>query len=198
MATQVLAITGSYRRDGIIASAVEAVLAGARAQGAETRTINLMEMHIEFCTNCRACTQAPGNRRGACVQQDDLESILAAVDAADAIVLAAPVNFFNVSAVFRRFMERLAGYAHWPWGQPGPSFREKRPSKRSLLVASAAMPGLFLPFATGAPRALQLTSKTLGARPVGKLWIGLCASDPHQPLSPRTRARAERLGGKLA
>jgi NAD(P)H-dependent FMN reductase len=196
--TQVVAITGSYRHDGVIDSAVAAVLAGARRQGAETATIRLMDRHIEFCTNCRACTQAPGVRRGLCVQHDDLEEILARLDAADAIVLGAPVNFYNVSGVFRRFMERLLGAAHWPWGARfGPVVRDQALARKAVLVSSAAMPGFLLPLATGAPRALKVTARILGARPVGRLWIGLAAIDARQPLSARILARAEALGRKL-
>ena len=175
-------------------AAVAAVLEGARAAGAETSSIRLLDQHIEFCTNCRACTQVSGTRRGACPQQDDLEAILAEVEAADAIVLGAPVNFYNVTAVFRRFLERLAGYAYWPWGRPGPAFRAAHPAKKAVLVSSMAAPGFLLPLATGAPRALKMAARVLGARPVGKLWIGLSAIAQDQRLSPKLEARAQALG----
>lgn len=176
---------------------MEAILAGARAAGAETNTIRLMDYHLEFCSNCRACTQEPGVRRGRCVKKDALEDILMEVDEADGIVLGAPVNFYNVSAVFRRFLERLVGFVYWPWGQSGPSIRDKRLPRKSVLVASSAMPGVFLPFATGAPRALKTASKVLGARPIGSLWIGTSANEPHHALSSKAIAKAERLGGNL-
>jgi hypothetical protein len=197
MAPKILAITGSYRRDGIIETAVEAILAGAQAAGAETSIIRLMDHHLEFCSNCRTCTQDPGARRGPCVQDDELEEILVKVDEADGLVLGAPVNFFNVSAVFRRFLERLVGFVYWPWGQPGPSVRDKRLPRKSVLVASSAMPGLFLPLATGAPRALKTASKILGARPIGTLWIGTSANEPHHALPSKTITKAGRLGRNL-
>ena len=74
MSARVVAIVGSYRRGGATDSAVEAVLEGARVKGAETQTFRLTEQHIEFCRNCRACTQLPGAERGRCEQQDDLEA----------------------------------------------------------------------------------------------------------------------------
>ena len=104
---KVVAIVGSYRKSGIVDSAVDAILAGASAKGAETRKIYLLDKRIEFCTNCRCCTQMEGEQRGRCVQRDDLESILAEIQSANAIVLGAPVNFYNLNALFRRFMERL-------------------------------------------------------------------------------------------
>jgi hypothetical protein len=45
---------------------------------------------------------------------------------------------------------------------------------------------------------LRLTAKTLGAKPVGKLWIGLVSGEPLPPLSPRIRERARQLGFKLS
>jgi hypothetical protein len=60
------------------------------------------------------------------------------------------------------------------------------------------MPGFFIPLATGAPRALRLTAKLLGARRAGSLWIGLAAHEPRQQISRRVRERARRLGRKLA
>ena len=197
VARKVVAIVGSYRKGGTIDTAVQAILEGAREKGAETQTIYLTEKHLEFCTNCRRCTQAPGPQRGQCVQQDDLDSILQQIDAADAIVLGSPVNFFNLTAIFRRFLERLAGYAYWPWGQASPVTRNKRLYRKAALVTSSAMPGFLIPFFTGAPRALRTTANILGARPVGRLWIGLSALQPHQSLSAATLARARRIGLKL-
>ena len=114
------------RSDG---RAVEAVLEGAREKGAETRTFHLTEQHIEFCTNCRQCTQTPGEERGQCAQQDDLEPMLEEIEAADAVVLASPVNYYNVTAIFRRFLERLLGYTYWPWGQAAPKGRKTKAGK---------------------------------------------------------------------
>ncbi len=198
MSSKVVAIVGSYRKGGTIDSAVEAVLEGAREKGAETHTIYLTDRHVEFCTNCRACVQPPGEVRGKCAQKDDLEPMLQEIEAADAVVLASPVNFYNATAIFRRFLERLLGYAYWPWGQNAPRARSKRQPRKAVLVASSAMPGFLIPVATGTGKALSLAAKMLGARPVGKLWIGLASAEPLHPLSARNRRRARRLGWKLA
>jgi putative NADPH-quinone reductase len=141
--------------------------------------------------------QAPGNERGKCAQQDEMEPILAGIEAANAVVLGSPVNAFNTTAIFRRFMERLVGYGYWPWGQNAPVARTRRRPRKAVLVASSAAPGFLIPFATGAPRALRLAATLLGAKPVGKLWIGFAARDQHQRLSEKTRERARRLGMKL-
>jgi putative NADPH-quinone reductase len=198
MSTKVVAIVGGYRKGGNTDQAVAAILEGARARGAETRSFYLREEPIEFCTNCRTCMQAPGETRGKCKQQDGIETILAAVEEADAVVLASPVNCWNATALFRRFLERLVGYAYWPWGQKAPRLRSKRRPRQAVLVASSAMPGFLIPLATGAARALRGAAQMLGARPVGSLWIGLAAQEPTPKLPGRVRERATRLGAKLA
>ena len=197
MARKVVAIVGSYRKGGTVDTAVQAILEGAREKGADTHTIYLTEQHLEFCQNCRRCTQAPGRQRGQCVQQDDLQSILDEVEAADAVVLGSPVNYWNLTAIFRRFMERLLGATYWPWGQAAPKPRDTHFTRKAVLVASTAMPGFCIPFFTGAARALRVTAKMLGARTVANLWIGLAAQQPHQTLSSRTMAHARRIGLRL-
>ena len=198
MSRKIVAIVGSYRKDGVTDSAVEAILAGAREKGARTSTIYLTEQHIEFCTNCRQCTQAPGAGRGTCAQKDDLQPILDEIESADALVLSSPVNFGNVTAIFRRFMERLMGYAYWPWGHPSPSGRGKSRILDAVLVSSSAMPSLLLPLFTGTAKALKRTASVLGARVIGKLWIGLAAQKPRYALSGSEVARARKLGYRLA
>jgi hypothetical protein len=197
MAKRVVAIVGSYRKGGTVDTAVDAVLAGARERGAEIDKIYLIDWHLEFCRNCRACTQAPGGERGRCVIHDELASMLDLIDGADALVLASPVNFYNVTAVFRRFLERLVGCTYWPWGQWSPKPRSKQLPRRAVLIASCAAPGFLLPITTGAPRALRLAANCLGAHPVAKLWIGRAAQSPTPQLSKRVLRHASRIGQEL-
>jgi multimeric flavodoxin WrbA len=178
--------------------AVEAVLEGAREKGAETHILYLPEKHIKFCTNCRHCVQVAGEARGKCVQQDDLQSVLAEIEAADAVVLAAPVNFGNTTALFRRFLERIGGSTYWPWGQAAPTVRTKVFPRKAVLLSSSAMPGFLIPIMTGTRHALRTAAKLLGAHVVGSLWIGLASGEPHPVLTPRAKERARRLGWRLA
>lgn len=196
--TRIVGIVGSYRKGGMTDAAVEAVLAGAREKGAQTQTIYLTEHPIEFCTNCRQCTQVKGTERGKCVQDDGLALLLAEIDRADALVLGSPVNCWNATAIFRRFMERLVGCSYWPWGQAAPKARSKSLRRKAVLLASSAMPGPLIPLVTATAQTLRVTARMLGARPIGRLWIGLAAYEPHPQLSPRNREKARRLGWKLA
>jgi len=58
MAKKIVAVVGSYRKGGVIDSLVTEVLSAAKEQGAQTSRLYLVDKHIEFCTNCRSCTQA--------------------------------------------------------------------------------------------------------------------------------------------
>jgi hypothetical protein len=78
-----------------------------------------------------------------------------------------------------------------------PQPRNTLPTRKAVLVASSAMPGFCIPLFTGAARALRVTARMLGAKPVGKLWIGLAAQKPQQALSSRTLAHARRIGLRL-
>lgn len=174
MSKKLVAIVASYRREGIIHQAVHRILRQVKESGheVEIELIDLLDRQIEFCTNCRLCTQSPGEKPGSCVVRDDMAGIIEAIESADYLVLGSPVNCFNVTALFRRFMERLICYSFWPWGKMSPRLRSKRKNKRALLVSSSAMPGMLQPFFTGAPRALKSTARLLGARPVAVLCFG--------------------------
>ena len=103
----ILAIVGSYRKGGIIERAVDEILAAARKEGAVTRKISLLDKHLEFCTNCRSCTQVAGKNYGVCILDDDMAGLLQEIERADALVLASPMNAGTVTAIMKRFIERL-------------------------------------------------------------------------------------------
>ena len=193
---KVLGIVGSYRKDGIIDSAVTSVLRGAAEKGAEVEKIYLLDYRIEFCRNCRSCMQEPGLERGKCVIEDDLEILLKKVDSSEYLVIGAPVNCGNLNALTRRFMERCVGYGYWPWGKPVPKGRIKSKPRKSVLVSSSAAPFLIGRYFTGAVGALKQLSELLGAKPSGVFWEGL-VNRKNQGLSERSLGRSRKLGMKL-
>jgi len=197
MAKKVVAVVGSYRKGGTVDTAVDAVLAGARANGAETKKIYLVDQHIEYCRNCRSCTQQEGKQRGKCVIEDDMETIQSEIDAADALVLASPMNFYNTTAIFRTFLERLLGAAYWPWKQWSPVARSKELAKKAVLVGSSAAPGFLLGVNLAFRKSLRVAANLLGTRPVARLWIGLAAKNPTPRISASVLRRAEKIGARL-
>jgi len=194
---KIVAVIGSYRREGIINEAVTEILSGAVENGVVTEKLFLLNYNIEFCRNCRSCMQQPGPERGKCVIDDDLELLLGKMEAADGLVLAAPVNVGNLNALTRRFMERCVGYGYWPWNSPAPKMREGTRKRPSLLVSSSAAPAWMGRLFSGAHGALKQWAKLLGAKPVGVLWVGLVNKEKIA-VSEGKRKKARKLGKKLA
>jgi NAD(P)H-dependent FMN reductase len=196
--SRVTAIVGSYRKGGVIDTAVDEILSAAEAAGAESARICLIDRHIEFCRNCRSCTQEKGERRGACPIDDAMDGILDQIECSDAIVLASPVNFGTVTAVMKRFIERLACYAWWPWGATIPKGRNKALDKRAVLVVSSAAPSILVRLHPGVAGLLKKAAGILGARTAGVLYLGLAATRERQGIGEGARRKARRLGKILA
>jgi multimeric flavodoxin WrbA len=195
---KITAIVGTYHKTGIIDSAVNAILAAAAEQGAEVNKVYLLDRRIEFCTNCQTCTLEPGPARGKCSIQDDVPGILAAIEASDAFVLASPMNFWTVTALMKAFIERLVCYAYWPWDRMAPKERIERKSKRAIVVASCAAPAIMGRYLTSMNKLLKGAASLLGAGKVDSFFIGLARHTPTAAMSKRARAKAAKLGRKLA
>ncbi len=195
---RVLVIDGSYRDDGVTDQAIDVATQALVDAGAAVETIYLRDYPIEFCLNCRECTQAPGSTPGRCVLDDGMQALIDAIERSQALILAAPTNFGSVTAVFKRFMERLVPYAYWPWGQPWPRYRKQgQAAKKALLISSSAAPGWLGRWSFGSGRQLRMTAKIIGAKPVGLVFTGLVSRQQKSRLPSRARHDAERLARRL-
>ncbi|MHC4171369.1 MAG: flavodoxin family protein [Planctomycetota bacterium] len=201
MGIKVVGIVGSYRKGKTIDNAVSAVLEGAKATGAETKKFYLLDEHIEFCTNCRSCAQEKVEaRRDKCVHNDDMEGILTEIDNADAVVLGAPINLGNVTAIMKRFIERLAPYFYWPWGEKvAPVNRIVKVDKKAVTVTSSACPAfigrILMP---GALSMLKKAARIMGASVAKSLYFGPVCYQKDSQLSEKALLKAHKAGEKLA
>jgi multimeric flavodoxin WrbA len=196
--SKILAINGSYRDDGITDQAVSALAQAIRDKGDEVEVILLREYPIEFCLNCRECTQQPGEAPGKCVQHDGMQALVDRIEQADAYIFATPTNFGSVTAIFKRFMERLVVYGYWPWGMHAPKFRKADlPKKKAVLVSSCAAPGFIGRWLYGTHKQLNVTAQTVGAKAVGTLFTGLISDEPDAKLSDRVQAKIQKLAAKI-
>ena len=190
----VTAIVGSYRKGGTVDTVIDAILSAARDTGAETTKIYLIDKHIEFCTNCRACTQQEGPYRGACPLEDDMSGILDTIKRSDALVMGSSINFYTVTAVMKKFSERLLCYAYWPWGMLRPKMRNKKRDNRAVVVISSAAPSIMTRLLTGAVKLMKDAALMLGFRTIGVLTIGIAARSAKTEISPRILKKARSLG----
>ncbi|MCW8995408.1 MAG: flavodoxin family protein [Psychromonas sp.] len=180
----ILVINGSYRENGFTDKVVEQFSREISALGDEIEVLKLREYPIEFCLNCRECTQHPGDKPGECVHQDAMTQLVEKIENADAYILASPTNFGSATALFKRFMERLMVYAYWPWGTNIPKFRKaKIKKKKAILISSSAAPGFIARFAYTTLKQLKATAKTIGAESVITLSFGLVAQHHEAELS---------------
>jgi multimeric flavodoxin WrbA len=194
----VIGIIGSYREGGVNDQAVTEMLAGAAEAGAATRRVFLPEVEIQFCTNCRACMQEPGEARGRCVLGDAMNELFDACVQADGIVLASPHNMGSVTAIYKRFLERFAPLGYWPWGAPAPKNRTGIPKKAAVLVTSAAAPAFFWRLAGySAEATLRYTAKMLNAKVLRVLKYGMVGMAPQPTLTEQQRATARVAGRRL-
>lgn len=105
----VLAIHGSYHRNGNISKLVDLALEGAKNVGAKhTEKITLLNKNIQFCQNCKICFDNMGSNYNTyrCPTPDEMQEIIDRIDRADHLILASPINIGSVTAIFKRFAER--------------------------------------------------------------------------------------------
>jgi multimeric flavodoxin WrbA len=100
----VVAFSGSARKDGNTAILVRHVFAELEKEGIETELVQLAGERIRGCTACYQCWQ---NKDGACVIRDDIvNSCIEKMRGADGIILASPTYFADITSEMKALMDR--------------------------------------------------------------------------------------------
>ena len=105
-AKKILILLGSPRKKGNSTALAGQIAKGAESAGAEVETVYLNGLEIKPCQGCYACKKKDAK---GCVVDDDMQSLYPKVAASDALVIATPVYWFNMSAQTKIFMDRLFG-----------------------------------------------------------------------------------------
>ncbi len=100
---KILGISGSPRKAGNTAFAVNYALDVLKGSGFETRYISLSGKNLHPCIGCWKCAET-----GKCIHNDDMEEILKAMDWCDGLILASPVYFGMVNGQIKTMMDRCA------------------------------------------------------------------------------------------
>ncbi|MEJ2672217.1 MAG: NAD(P)H-dependent oxidoreductase [Deltaproteobacteria bacterium] len=114
---QVVAVNGSpHESFGNTSQMLMMLGENLSREGFEMEEIFLSQHQIGFCTGCATCLETD-----SCWVRDDYKSVVRSVLEADAVILASPVYFFNVTAQMKTFIDRSLGYGHRPRGdwKPG-------------------------------------------------------------------------------
>jgi len=105
---KILGINSSPRRkNSRTLKLVQAVLDGARTQGAEIELVDICALDINYCLGCQVCFAT-----GECVQADDLAELVDKLLSADGIVLGSPVYINSVTAQLKTVIDRMADSIH--------------------------------------------------------------------------------------
>ncbi|MHA2075249.1 MAG: flavodoxin family protein [Candidatus Hodarchaeales archaeon] len=103
---RIVIIKGSPRRGGNSCSLADSVIQGAKDNDAHVDDFFLQKMNIKPCNACNACIKQVEKE---CIIDDDMQAIYSALREADAIVIASPTYWFNISAQTKLFIDRLYG-----------------------------------------------------------------------------------------
>ena len=128
----IIGIVASPRKNGNTALTVDAILEGAREQGAETQAWYFSNLDIKPCRGCLSCAKS-----GKCVINDDMQQIYAALTQADALVLGSPVYMGQMSAQAKTFTDRLFAQITPRFS---PHFKEENAGKKLFLLFTQGNP----------------------------------------------------------
>ncbi|GEM_PF-386163 len=202
--SRIVALNGSYRRRGNTNRMVEEVLKGCREAGAKTEHIFLMEKDIRACLGCMKCSKYKEETIGRCVQKDDMRGLLEKIVSADALIVACPVYWGNMSAHMVKFLHRMSPLAYdksLDGGMKGIPVYKLKPTKPGMYITSMIAPfpinrimGVYRNFY----KMLRLVLRLAGFKADCVLNVG--GSEGKTPIPNREgmKRRAYRLGLKLA
>jgi len=131
---KIVAILGSPRSKSNSTALARKIVERAGTLGAETQEFALNKLHFKGCQACETCK----TKLDHCVLKDDLTPILEAVKEADAIIMASPNYFGEVSGQFKSFFDRTYSLLN-------PDFSSRlKPGKSSVFIFAQGQPNLNL------------------------------------------------------
>ena len=101
----VIAVSGSPRKNWNTEKMLAGALDGAQSLGAKTKLIRLYDLNFKGCKSCLACKRIGAKRK--CYVQDSLSSVLEELSKADAIIFGSPVYFMELTGVMHSCLERF-------------------------------------------------------------------------------------------
>ena len=125
---RVVILQGSPRKTGNTAWMAEEYKKAAEAAGHEVTLVDVSRKKIAGCLACEYC-HTKGN--GACIQKDDMQELYPILREAEALVLAAPIYYFTLSAQIQAPIQRF-----YAMGKPANV-------KKTALLMSSGSPNVY-------------------------------------------------------
>ncbi|HEX9022985.1 MAG TPA: flavodoxin family protein [Geobacteraceae bacterium] len=132
---KIVFLLGSPRPEGNSSTIAGRLEATAAALGARTRMFKLNRLNYRGCQGCYACKK----KLDRCILEDDLTEVLAQVAEADAVVLATPVYYGDVSGQLKCFIDRTFSYLV-PDYITNPSPSRLAPGKKLVFIITQGQP----------------------------------------------------------
>lgn len=101
MSKKILILSTSPRKGGNSDTLAEEFAKGAQEAGHEVEKIGLWDKTIGFCRGCLTC-----QRTKRCIIRDDADMIVPKMQAADVIVFATPIYYYEMSGQMKTMLDR--------------------------------------------------------------------------------------------
>ncbi len=191
MSSKILGILGSPRKDGNTADLLEAALSGARSSGATTERLDLADMNLNPCKECRACD---AGATCAFADDDDMGQIYSRIRNVDGIVLASPIFFMGVSAQTKAMVDRCQSYWVERYVLERRAYEGKiRPKGLFVSCAGSPKPNIFEP----ALHVVKAFFAAIDYQYVGEVLLGHTDDPAMGPRKQTALVSAEAAGRRL-
>ncbi len=187
---KVLAVNGTYRKNGSTSKLVESALEGAASKGAETEMVLLVEHDLKWCLNCLQCYKdVDSTPLGPCCLEDDIDQLVEKLDQADGVIFATPLHCGMPTGIMMAFIERITFRLCRPGGEvcglkacPTPRRTDKVRAVASI-VNAGGIPGSLRRMCDATPYLKETLTMGLNGH-----WIGDTYADARLTKQPETDA----------
>jgi multimeric flavodoxin WrbA len=156
---QIMVVLGSPRKNGNSATLAQSLIDSAKNAGADVESYYLHGMNISPCDACGACREDDST---GCVIDDDMQVLYQKIRQSDALVIASPIYYFNVSAQTKLFIDR--------WYALGEGYSSTLNGKQIGIILTYEDADPFISGAVNALRTYQDTFNYLGANIIGMVY----------------------------
>ncbi|NVM03953.1 MAG: flavodoxin family protein [Candidatus Helarchaeota archaeon] len=160
---KIVVILGSPRKNGNSALLAQSFIEGAEKKGADIETFFLQGMNIKPCSGCDKCIIDSGS---GCVINDDMQKIYPSLIAADVIVIASAIYWFNITGQTKLFIDRCYALTK----VEGWSYTHAFKGKKIVIILTYGDTDPFTSGAVNALRSYQDCFNYVGAKIVGKIY----------------------------
>ncbi len=127
---KIVAVLGSPRLQGNSACLAREFLNAARELGAKVQEYQLNTLNFQGCQGCLICK----TESEACILEDDLAPVLAAIKESQVLVLASPVYYGDVIGQLKCFFDRTYSFFNSDFSSRVPA------GKKAVLILAQANP----------------------------------------------------------